>query len=157
MVQRTLFILKPDSLERNLGGRILTKVEDAGLRFRRMEIVPLLDLFIGKLNSSDTLLRLFDEHMSIDYELSGLIDVEQKWKDIEGLVKNGGLTMNEAREQLGMPRVDDPLLDQYFTDQNRVPVALAGLDAPDELGLRMLHSGLRVAPDYEEHGHSKQS
>ena len=110
------------------------------INFRKMEIVPLLDLFVGKLNSSDVLVKLYDDKLVLKYELSGLIDVEQKWKDIEGLVKNGGMTMNEAREHLGFPKDANVLLDQYFMDKGRTPIELAGIEAPDELGLRMLHA-----------------
>jgi uncharacterized protein len=41
LLNKTLFILKPDSVERNLVGRILAKVEAAGFVIRRMEMVRL--------------------------------------------------------------------------------------------------------------------
>jgi nucleoside-diphosphate kinase len=37
-VAKTLFILKPDSVERGVVGKILAVVEDSGLRIRRMEM-----------------------------------------------------------------------------------------------------------------------
>jgi nucleoside-diphosphate kinase len=40
-LNRTLFILKPDAVERNLVGKILAKVEGAGFRIRRMEMLRL--------------------------------------------------------------------------------------------------------------------
>lgn len=40
-MNKTLFILKPDSVERGLVGKILTKVEAAGLRIRRLELIQL--------------------------------------------------------------------------------------------------------------------
>jgi nucleoside-diphosphate kinase len=40
-MERTLLILKPDAVERNLIGRILTKVEEAGLKIVRMNMVRL--------------------------------------------------------------------------------------------------------------------
>jgi nucleoside-diphosphate kinase len=40
-VSKTLFILKPDSVERGLVGKILAKVEASGLRIRRMEMIRL--------------------------------------------------------------------------------------------------------------------
>ena len=40
-LDKTLFILKPDSLERGLVGKILSKVEESGLKIRRMELVNL--------------------------------------------------------------------------------------------------------------------
>ena len=40
-MNKTLFILKPDSVERGLVGKILSKVEGAGLKIRRMEMQTL--------------------------------------------------------------------------------------------------------------------
>ena len=40
-MNKTLLILKPDAVERNLVGRILTKVEAAGFKIRRIEMVRL--------------------------------------------------------------------------------------------------------------------
>ena len=40
-MEKTLLILKPDSLKRRLVGKILTQVEDSGLTIRRMELVQL--------------------------------------------------------------------------------------------------------------------
>jgi nucleoside-diphosphate kinase len=42
-VSKTLFILKPDSVERGLVGKILAAVEESGLRIRRMEMVRLTE------------------------------------------------------------------------------------------------------------------
>ena len=124
------------------------------INFRRFEIVPLLDLLVGKLNAEKEFVKLFDERQRIEYELSGLIDVEQVWKDHEGLIKHGGMTMNEIREKMGLQAVDDPMLDQFFIDQNRTPLDVAGSVPPDELDLRMIQAGLPVAPDYSTRGHS---
>jgi nucleoside-diphosphate kinase len=40
-LNRTLLILKPDSIERRLMGKILAMVEETGLRIRRMEMLRL--------------------------------------------------------------------------------------------------------------------
>lgn len=42
-MSKTLFILKPDSVERGLVGKILAAVEESGLRIRRMEMVRLTE------------------------------------------------------------------------------------------------------------------
>jgi nucleoside-diphosphate kinase len=41
MVERTLMMVKPDAVERGLVGRILSRVEEAGLRLRRLKLVAL--------------------------------------------------------------------------------------------------------------------
>jgi len=40
-LNKTLGILKPDSVERGLVGKVLTMIEDAGFTIRRMEMVQL--------------------------------------------------------------------------------------------------------------------
>jgi len=40
-LNKTLFILKPDAVERGLVGKILAKAEGAGFKIRRMELVRL--------------------------------------------------------------------------------------------------------------------
>jgi HK97 family phage portal protein len=124
------------------------------INFRRFEIVPLLDLLVGKLNSDGQFVKVFDERQQIEYALSGLIDVEQVWKDHAGLVQNGGMTMNEIRQLMGLQKMDDPLLNQFFIDQSRVPIELAGVTPPTDASLRMLQMGMPVAPDFRSHGHS---
>jgi nucleoside-diphosphate kinase len=41
MNQQTLLIIKPDAIGRNLGGRILARIEEAGLRIVRLKMVRL--------------------------------------------------------------------------------------------------------------------
>ncbi|MBD3237299.1 MAG: nucleoside-diphosphate kinase [Candidatus Eisenbacteria bacterium] len=42
-MQKTLLMIKPDATERALGGRILARVEEAGLRVERLKLVRLRD------------------------------------------------------------------------------------------------------------------
>jgi nucleoside-diphosphate kinase len=41
MIERTLCIIKPDAVERNLAGRIIARLEDAGLRISAMRMLKL--------------------------------------------------------------------------------------------------------------------
>ncbi len=101
------------------------------INFRRYEIVPLIDSFVGKLNAPGELIQNFSPDYKLGYELSGLIDVEQTWKDYEGLLKSGGMSLNEAREKMGLPRVDNPLFDEYFTGKDRIPLDMAGMEGDE--------------------------
>lgn len=106
------------------------------INFRKYEIVPLLDILIGKLNMAGTelmpaaLIQAFSESWEIVFELSGLIDVEQIVKEYRPLVVEGAMSLNELRELAGLERKNDPLLDQHFIGQSRVPLELSGLAAP---------------------------
>lgn len=101
------------------------RAEDAN--FRKYEIVPLLDLFCGRVNMEGSLIKLFNQQWKLSYELSGLIDVEQIWKDYGSLFLNGGLTPNELRGLMGLAKSDNPLLDLNYLPLGRVPIEMAGL------------------------------
>jgi HK97 family phage portal protein len=101
------------------------------MNFRKYEIVPLLELFIGKLNRSGALFTNFEESTQIAYNLSGLIDVEQVTRDYGPLVSMGAMTLNEYREKAGLPKIDNPYLDQFFIPSSFTPLEMAGLtDVP---------------------------
>lgn len=100
------------------------------LNFRRYEIMPLIDILCGKLNREGELFKNFNPAYELDYNLSGLIDIEQVMKDYKPLFEAAGMTPNDLREKAGLQRVDDPYLDQYFLPKNLVPVAMAGLADP---------------------------
>lgn len=96
--------------------------------FRLYEIVPLLDLIIGKFNAEGALVRLFGEKLRMGYELSGLVDVEQVWKDYGNLFLNGGITINEMRELMDLPPdPTNPLLDTFYVPSGRIPLDMAGM------------------------------
>lgn len=98
------------------------------INFRRMEVVPLLDLFVGKMNHKKSgLIPLFNEDWKLGYELSGLVDTEQVWKDYGEAMRIGVVSINEMRELLGLPMKDDPWLDQHMILNQFVPVEMAGM------------------------------
>lgn len=97
------------------------------INFRRHECVPLLDMFIGRMNMLGVLASAFGEGVRFDYNLSGLIDVEQVVKDLGPLVRLGSITPNELRVHCGLQKVDDPYLDQFFVDSTLIPLAMAGI------------------------------
>lgn len=108
------------------------------LNFRKYEIVPLLEMFIGKMNAPQQgLFPFYDESRRVparlSYNLSGLIDVQQVMNDYKPLVEMGGMTLNELREMAGLKRVANPYLDQYFIGSGRIPIEMAGLaDIPPD-------------------------
>lgn len=95
------------------------------INFRKYEIVPLLTLLVSKLNAESSLFATFDPDIELAYNLSGLIDVEQVNKDYGPLVTNGAMTPNELRVMAGLPKSDNPYLDQFF--MNGTPIEMVGL------------------------------
>lgn len=101
------------------------------INMRSDTCLPLVNLFCDAINSPRGLVPSFHEDLMLGFALAGLIDVEQVTKEYEPLVKYGSMTPNDFNEVVGRPRVDNPLLDQYYIDSNRMPIEMAGLaDVP---------------------------
>jgi HK97 family phage portal protein len=118
------------------------------INFRRYEIVPLLNILVGKLSQEGALTRLFGKDYKMVYELSGLIDVEQVHKDYLPLVAAGGMTLNELRGKMGIEEAEAEGLDQFFIPNNLVPIEMAGAGPVDELGLALLQNGVNNQPAF---------
>lgn len=118
---------------KNAANYATSKQDD--INFRRYECVPLWDIFIGRMNAPATtgLARAFNEAFRMDYEIDGLVDMGQVAKDYEIAVKNGAATPNEMRVAMGLPKSDNPLLDQFFL--NGIPVELAGFSKSVDAGI----------------------
>jgi HK97 family phage portal protein len=96
------------------------------INFRKYKVVPLLDALVGKLNS-DGFISPDDLTVRLTYEMSGLVDIMQVVKEYGPLVDKGAMTPNELREMCDLPIVDNPLLDQFYVMNNRIPIEMAGL------------------------------
>ena len=92
------------------------------ISFRRFTCLPIVRFIFSRLNDPDEFVAAFNPKWTIRHSLSGLVDVEQVYKEYEGLVKDGAMTLNELREKCGLETVNDPLLDQFYIDSNRQPL-----------------------------------
>jgi HK97 family phage portal protein len=117
----------PLSIAGILGAANYATAKQDELNFRKYEIVPLLEMFCGKLNREGALFPLFKNNTQLAYELSGLVDVEQVTKEYGPLLRLGAITPNEIRKLAGLNPVNDPYLDQYFIDSMLSPMEMAGL------------------------------
>lgn len=96
------------------------------IRFRRYTIKPLIAFLESKLN--DKLIMGFNAAYRIDFQLSGLIDMETLGTAIGPLFDRGVLSINEIREMAGLPKKkDNPIFDQHFVTSTYVPLELAGI------------------------------
>ena len=110
-----------------------TSKQDA-IAFRKQACLPLADILVGKLNSEKGLTPAYrDKTLKIDYNMSGLVDIEQMVKENQPLLESGALTPNELREKCGLARIDDPYLDQYFIKSNLIPMELSGMGMGESL------------------------
>lgn len=114
----------------NASNYATARIDD--LNFRKYECVPLIDILVGKLNGNTGFVKPFSQDIQVDYNLNGLIDVEQVNKDYGPLVKVGAMTLNELREMAGLPKSTNPMLDQYFIESSLQPIEMAGLSNPTD-------------------------
>lgn len=98
------------------------------INFRKYEVVPLIDIMCGKLNAQKGLIKSFNPAWEVTYNLSGLIDVEQVLKDYMPAVAAAAMTRNELREQMGLERADNPLLDEFMSSAQLTPLEMSGLN-----------------------------
>lgn len=99
------------------------------VRFRKYTCKPMVDLIASKLN--DGLIHGWDETLFLKFAVEGLIDIELSSRAIPLIVGAGVMSPNDARDLLGLERVDDPLMDQYYLSNTLVPMALAGMASSD--------------------------
>src|SRR6185503_2004914 len=102
------------------------------MNFKRYEVVPLLDILVGKLNAmwSDghgVFIQAYATAWWLVYELSGLIDIEQRVREYKPLAEIGAITLNELRVLCGLEKLNNALLDQHFVASGRLPIEMAGL------------------------------
>jgi HK97 family phage portal protein len=101
------------------------------INFRKYGILPQLNLYADVMNSPRGFIQAFNPELKLDFSLSGIIDVEQVTKESEPLLRSGSITPNDFRERVGLPRVDNEFLDQYYILNTLVPIEVAGI-APDD-------------------------
>jgi HK97 family phage portal protein len=116
------------------------------LNFRKYEVVPLLEILVGKLNQQGVLVKNFDAQASLEYDLDGLIDVEQVHKDYRPLVDIGGMTLNELRSRMGLPEGEDPFLNQFYGNRGQVPLEMIGAAMPTEEAIQGVLAGNGETP-----------
>jgi len=104
-VSRTLVILKPDSIQRNLAGKIISRIEEKGLKITAMKM-----LFLDKKTAE----RLYEVHKGkpfyqslVDYITSGpIIVMVVEGRDVINVVRKLMGKTNGAEAEPGTIRGD---------------------------------------------------
>lgn len=93
--------------------------------FRRYTVLPELKLIQDSLNTD--LVAGFRDDITFQFVLGGLIPLGEIVEDLSPAFDRGLLSINEFREQLGFPRIEEnPNFDQHYINSGLVPVDLAG-------------------------------
>lgn len=109
--QRTLVLIKPDGVVRNLIGRIITRFEDAGLKIVGMKMVWVDEEFAGE-HYPEKMIPMLGEKSRKSYE-------------------KHGVQFDDTEESRGK-KVRDSLL-KYLTDGPVVAMVLEGVNAVDNV------------------------
>jgi len=104
-VSRTLVILKPDSIQRNLAGKIISRIEEKGLKITAMKMI-----FLDK----NTAEKLYEVHKGkpfyqslVDYITSGpIIAMVVEGRDVINVVRKLMGKTNGAEAEPGTIRGD---------------------------------------------------
>jgi HK97 family phage portal protein len=121
-----------------------SRTEDIG--FRKYTVLPRLNFFADKMNSQAGFITAFNPELKLDFALAGLVDVEQAMKDYGPLFDRGGITINEMRTIAGLPRKNDPLLDQHYITQAYMPIEIAGIASPSDAELEAATTATKPKP-----------
>lgn len=101
------------------------------INFRKYKVVPMMDILVGKINS-DGFFNGGNDGVRLTYEMSGLVDIKQIVEEYGPLVDKGAMTLNELRELCNLPIVHNPLLDQFYVNNGRIPLEMAGQSFPTQ-------------------------
>ncbi len=72
MIERSLVLLKPDSIQRGLMGKIIGRFEDAGLKIVAMKMV-MVDKDLAKKHYKDMLIPIVGEKTRVDWDKMGVV------------------------------------------------------------------------------------
>ena len=126
------------------------------INFRKYECVPLVDMLMGKLNSSKGFVSTFGDGIRVSYVMSGLIDAEQASKDYLSLLQNGAITPNEYRELCGLGRTDNPLHDQCYMLTTMAPLEMSGMTEPPEGDIQQLIANMTTSKSKRGRGKGRK-
>jgi HK97 family phage portal protein len=85
------------------------------INFTKFSCLPLVQLIFARLNDPDEFLAKRNPNFELEYNLDGLIDVEQMIRDYKPLVDSGGMTLNELRLKCGLKATDEPNHEIYLS------------------------------------------
>ncbi len=96
------------------------------IRFKEYTVLPMVRLLQDSINTD--LVAGFAKNVEFQFNLTGLVNVEQAMLDYGPLFDRGGMTINELRDAAGLPvDEDNPLWNQAFINAGLVPLDLSGI------------------------------
>jgi HK97 family phage portal protein len=94
-------------------------------RFLEFAVLPTLKNFEQRVNKD--LIRGFDETLTLEHDVSGLVSLDELAGPLQTLISNSVITPNEARQVIGKEKVDDPAMDRHYMTSGLTPIELNGV------------------------------
>jgi HK97 family phage portal protein len=108
----------------NAAAYATARIDD--LRFRRYSIKPILT-FLAATVTSD-LVADWNDQIEMQFEISGLVDLDGLRENLLPLFDRGGCSINELRDLYGFqPDPDNALWEAHYINAGLVPLDLAGV------------------------------
>ena len=105
------------------GSQTFANMEQAILHLYNETVLPLVELYFSELNR--WFAPEFGEGIEICYNENDIKALEPERKAaLETRLKSDVLTMNEKRDLLGYPRIEEPDADTLFIDPNKIPLGM---------------------------------
>lgn len=101
-------------------------------RFKRYAVMPDVRTLAETIQTD--LILGYDPSLVLNWDVSGLVDIEHVAKVWAPMFDRGAITRNELRQRAGLPRDEaDPSMDQYYLSAGFTPADLAGLANADAI------------------------
>jgi len=97
------------------------------INFTRFTCYPLVQLIFARLNDPDEWVKQRNDKIEIEFQIDGLLDVEQIVKDYKPLVDCGAMSLNELRVRCGLKNTSNSDHDSYYVGSNVVNLENVGL------------------------------
>lgn len=88
------------------------------INFTRFTCLPLVQLIFARLNDPDEWIKEKNENYEVEFQIDGLLDVEQLVKDYKPLVECGAMSLNELRVRCGLKSTNNPDHDNYYANSS---------------------------------------
>lgn len=90
------------------------------INFTRFTCLPLVQLIFARLNDPDEWIKTKNENLEVEFQIDGLLDVEQLVKDYKPLVDCGAMSLNELRVRCGLKATNNPDHDNFYSNSSVV-------------------------------------
>ncbi len=101
------------------------------INFTRFTCLPLVQLIFARINDPDEWIKTKNENYEVEFQIDGLLDVEQIVKDYKPLVDCGAMSLNELRLRCGLKTTGNPDHDNYYTDSSTLTLENVTNAVPD--------------------------